>query len=395
MKLQRLLALAAGIGLILATAECMCQASPARESRRSHALALEQQERLPEAEAAWQEIATANPGDGEAFAHLGLLRARQEHFPQAIVAYRKAVALNAKLPGLRLNLGLAYFKSGDMPSAIATLEPLLRSAPPESAEASRLTTLIGLAHYGAGQYPAAIPYLKTAIKADPQNQQFLLYLAQSCLWSKQYPCVLDTYREILSLNAESPEADMLAGEAYDEMKDEANALRQFEAAVQAGPNTPDAHFGYGYLLWRSLKFDEAEKQFRSELKVNPDHPLALTYLGDIQMRSSHLDEAAPLLQHAVHLQPTIALAHLDLGIIFAGQGRNEDAVRELKEAAKLSPGNPKVHWQLGKLYQSTGHAAEAKLELDKTRMLKESADQSLVRQLHQDQGAAPTTAPVK
>ena len=395
MRLQQLLAFAAGIGLTLGTAACVCQAPSANVSRRSNALALEQQGRASDAEAAWQAIATANPADAEAFAHLGLLRARQEHYPQAIQAYRKALALNPKIPGLRLNLGLSYFKSGDMHSAVATLEPLLRATPTGSAEANRIATLIALAHYGAGQYSAAVPYLKTAIDADPQNLQFRLYLAQSCLWSKQYPCVLDAYRQILSLNAESAEADMLAGEAYDEMKDEANALRQFAAAVQAGPTTPDAHFGYGYLLWRSLKFDEAEKQFRSELEINPDHPLALTYLGDVQMRASRFDEALPVLQHAVRLQPSIALAHLDLGIIFAGQDRNEDAVRELKEAAKLSPSDPKVHWQLGKLYQATGHAAEAKVELDKTKALKESADQSLVRQLHQDQGAAPATAPVK
>lgn len=368
----------------------VCQAAAAGgESRRSHALALEQQGQLAEAEAAWEEIAKKNPADVEAFAQLGLLRARQEHYPPAIEAYRKAMALNPRFPGLRLNLGLAYFKSGDMHSAATTLEPLLRTAQPGSPDAVRLATLLGLAHYGAGQYAAAIPYLRTATQGDPQNLQFRMYLAQSCLWTKEYPCVLDVYRDILSLNAESAEADMLAGEAYDEMKDETNALKQFEAAVQAGPKTPDAHFGYGYLLWRSLKFDEAEKQFRAELEINPDHPLALTYLGDVEMRANHLDEAAAALQHAVKMQPSIALAHLDLGIIFAGQGRNDEAVRQLQEAEKLSPQDPKVHWQLGKLYQATGRSTEAKAELEKTRVLKESADQSLVRQLHQDQAPAP------
>ena len=113
-----------------------------------------------------------------------------------------------------------------------------------------------------GEYAAAIPYLKQAAAADPDNLPFRLSLAQSCLRTKQYQCVLDVYREILTLNAESAEADMLAGEAYDELKNDAEALAEFQAAVKAGPKTPDVHFGYGYLLWRMLKFDEAEKAFQ-------------------------------------------------------------------------------------------------------------------------------------
>ena len=244
-------------------------------------------------------------------------------------------------------------------------------------------TLIGLAHYGMGEYAAAVPYLKQATAADPGNLPFRLSLAQSCLRSKQYQCVLDVYREILTLNAESAEADMLAGEAYDELKNDAGAIAEFQAAVKADPKTPDVHFGYGYLLWRVLKFDEAEKAFRSELANNPEHPLALAYLGDTEIRLHRSDEAVPYLEHAVRIQPSIAIAHLDLGIIYEGQGRKDDAVRELKTAERLSPDDPSIHWRLGRFYQSMGQKAEAKAEFDKTRNMQQAKEQSLREQMHQ------------
>ena len=253
------------------TVICLGQGEPARESQRQSALALEQEGKVAEAEAEWRSLLSSQPNDAEAYAHLGLLEARQEHYKEAIVLYHKALSLNPKMPSLRLNLGLSYFKAGDLPAAIQTFEPLLKSEPKSSPEALRLVTLIGLAHYGMGEYAAAIPYLKQATAADPENLPFRLSLAQSCLRTKQYQCVLDVYREILTLNAESAEADMLAGEAYDELKNDAGALAEFQAAVKAGPKTPDVHFGYGYLLWRVLKFDEAEKAFRSELANNPEH----------------------------------------------------------------------------------------------------------------------------
>ena len=41
------------------------------------------------------------------------------------------------------------------------------------------------------------------------------------------------------MNAESAEADMLAGEALDEMNDHAGATQQFRAAVKANPQEPN------------------------------------------------------------------------------------------------------------------------------------------------------------
>jgi len=117
------------------------------------------------------------------------------------------------MPGLRLNFGLALFKAGDLKQAARVLQPLLRTAPPDSPDAQRLRLLLGMAYYGAGEYAAAVPYLRDAMARDPQNLPYRLVLAHSCLWSKQYQCVLDVYHQILTLNAESAEADMLAGEA--------------------------------------------------------------------------------------------------------------------------------------------------------------------------------------
>ena len=369
--------------VMLGMVNCLGQQAPAGESQRRSALAFEQEGKVAEAEAGWRSLLNSRPNDAEAYAHLGLLEARQEHYKEAIVLYRKALSFNPKMPNLPFNLGLSYFKDGDLPAAIQTFEPLLKSEPPSSPKALQLVTLIGLAHYGMGEYAVAVPYLKQATAADAGNLPFRMTLAQSCLRSKQYQCVLDVYREILRLNAESAEADMLAGEAYDELKNDAGAIAEFQAAVKADPTAPDVHFGYGYLLWRVLRFDEAEKAFQSELENNPEHALALAYLGDTEIRLKHSDDAVPHLEHAVRIQPSVAIAHLDLGIIYEGQGRKDDAVRELKKAERLSPDDPSIHWRLGRFYESIGRKAEAKDEFDKTRNMQQVKEQSLREQMHQ------------
>ena len=347
----------------------------AQEDARRTAFALEQQGKNAEAEAAWLSIskqATSNP---EPYAHLGLLEARQEHYPEAIRYYRKALAMAPAMPGLRLNLGLSYFKNGDYKEAIAMFDPMLKRKPDDQ----QLTVLVGMSHYGLAEYATAATYLKRAAKSDPQNLTLLLTLAHSCLWSKEYPCVLDAFRQIVALNAESAEADMLMGEALDEMHDPVGAIRQFRAAVKANPKEPNVHFGLGYLLWTQGQTTEAASEFQAELANDPQHLQAMLYLADAKMQMNLPEEARPLLEKVVKQNPANGMAHRDLGILYADEGRKDEAAAEFEAATKADPKDVNAHYRLGRLYRSMGKAAEAKAELEKASSLNKAEDERLLK----------------
>jgi tetratricopeptide (TPR) repeat protein len=335
-------------------------------------------ENATESEAALIALSKAHPTNPEPFAHLGLLEARRGNYPQAIVLYRKAMALKPTMPGLRLNLGLALFKDGQYKQAIQMFTPLLRSQSPSSPETQRLTTLIGMSHYGLGEYRDAVPYLKQAADRDPQNLSLLLTLAHSCLLSKQYQCVLDAYHRMVAQNAESAEADMLVGEALDEMKDTIGATREFRAAVQANPKEPNAHFGLGYLLWTQLQYPEASQEFQAELDNTPDYPQAMLYLADADIQMNRNEDARVLLEKVVKIAPATSMGRLDLGIVYAEADRKEDALREFKAAATLDPDDANVHMRLGRLYRSMGKGSEAKNEFDKASSLKRATHDALI-----------------
>jgi tetratricopeptide (TPR) repeat protein len=358
------------------------QAQTSSLSQREKAIALEQQGKINEAEIAWRIFLKTQPGSAEAYAHLGFLESRQERYSQAASLYRKALTLDPAMPALRMNLGLALFKAGELRSALPIFEGLLKKEPPSSPEAQRLTTLIGMSHYGLDQYGAAIPYLKQATASDPQNLAFRLILAHSCLWAKQYQCVLDTYHEILLLNAESAEADMLAGEALDEMQDHAGAIEQFRAAVKANPKEPNVHFGLGYLLWTKGQYETAAGEFQAELANIPNNAQALAYLADSKIKLNDSKAALPLLERTIRLDPNLALAHIDLAAVYENSARREDALRELKIAARLTPSDVKVHYRLARLCQAMGRKDEAKIEFEKTKTLNEAADTSVFSQLN-------------
>lgn len=381
------LRIALWVGLLTVAGPCWAQVKAAPDSRRQEALTLEQQGKPAEAEAAWRAISRAKPSDPEAYAHLGLLEARQQHYKEAIPLYQKALQLGPAVPGVRKNLGLAYFKSGDLRGAIREFGIVLKSQPGDF----QLSILIGMAHYGLAEYKEAVPYLKDAAANDKQNLPLRLALAHSCLWTKQYQCVMDTYREILALNPDSAEADMLVGEALDEMKDNEGSTKMFRAAVKADPKFPNAHFGLGYLLWTQKQFKEAASEFQAELVIDPDHVKARLYLADADIQMDQMNDALPLLERVEKHDPGIALAHLDLGIVYTENGRNEDALRELVAAEKLMPGDVNVHWRLARLYRVLGKTNEAKAEFETAGKLNKAVDDENYKKVANGRPRPPET----
>ena len=376
--------------LISALAFAQSKREDAYVAARAQALVLEGQHNYAEAEQAWQSLAYSYPKNPEPYARLAVLEARQEHYDKAVPLYREALELNPDIPGLRLNLALALFKGGQLKDAIPEFETLLKTTAPESPDFQRVTILLGMAHYGSAEYPQAIPYLRDAAKTDPQNLPLRLALAHSCLWSKQYKCVMDVYHEILTLNADSAEADMLAGEALDEMKDNEGSTKMFRAAVKANPKEPNVHFGLGYLLWTQKQYPEAVTEFQAELANDPKHAQATLYLGDTYLQLNRPNDARPLLARAVETDPSMWLGDLDLGVIDADAGNNDQALVEFETAERLKPDEVNVHWRLGRLYRAMGRKDDAKAELEKASNLNKAADEDLFQKINN--GRQPTPA---
>lgn len=341
---------------------------------------LEQQGRDAEAAAIWRSYAEAHPRDAVAYAHEGQLEARAGNLTAAIDAYRKAMAIAPAMPGLRPNLGLVYFKNGNYREAIAIFEPMLK-ADPAGPNAQKITLLVGMSYYGLVEYASATPYLKRAAAADPRNLNLLFTLAQSCLFAKEYPCVLDSFHRIVALNGESAQADMLVAEALDAMQDSAGALKELRAAIAANPKEPNAHFGLGYLLWTKDQYPEAAAQFQAELANDPGHLQAMLYLADADMQMGKANEALPLLEKTVKQMPKNAMARRDLATAYANLGRNEDAIREFEAAIRLNPKDVNAHWRLARLYRTMGRTADAKAEFARASSLTQAKDDHLVQVL--------------
>src|SRR5512142_1381848 len=98
---------------------------------------------------AWQ--SSAAPQTALAEAERGRTLAQEGKFDLAIRHYQSALRLDPHIPGLYLNLGLAYFKSKRFSEASAAFEEAVRA----DSASFQARTLLGMSYYGEAKYDLA------------------------------------------------------------------------------------------------------------------------------------------------------------------------------------------------------------------------------------------------
>jgi len=310
------------------------------------------------------QVWAANP-EAVAEAARGTALAREGKYDLAIQHYQAALKLDAHLPGLYLNLGLAYFKSQRLQEAAGAFEEAVRA----DSGNFQARALLGMSYYGCARYGAAAAQLKLASDAQPANTELRYTLAQSYLWSGQNAEAEAQFRILLLKDPESAPVHILLGEVLDASNRVEAATAEFEAAVKASRVPPDAHFGLGYLYWKQQRFAEASHEFEAELAGDPQHAQALTYLGDAEMHLEKEKSAEAHLRSALKLNANLRLANLDLGIVLADRSASAEAARCFQAAIRIDPSQSDAHYRLGRLWSSMGREKEAQEEFEKVKQL--------------------------
>jgi tetratricopeptide (TPR) repeat protein len=122
----------------------------------------------------------------------------------------------------------------------------------------------------------------------------------------------------------------------------ADAARDFERAIAAAPELPDAYFGLGMSELREGLAERAEKSLSRALELSPKMLGAHMFLGIAEYQMNRLDAAIAALKEEVAAQPANVEALTWLGIVELGAGHPDEATGPLDRAAALNPQDPNV-----------------------------------------------------
>jgi len=175
-------------------------------------------------------------------------------------------------------------------------------------------------------------------------------------------------RRALDLDPKSSEAHRAAGDAALALGQEAEAEREYTAALLMESGNAGAEYGLGRLTERQKKWNTAASHYRRTLELNSRNVYAAIGLGRAM---EEVDKTAARIAYgrAIEIDPSDASARNDFGVFLFRSGEMDRAVSELIQAVRLAPQRAVYHENLGRVLRRQGKPKESERELsDATRL---------------------------
>ena len=289
---------------------------------------------IDEAERSFRAVILLNPQAAGAYANLGVIEMRREHWRQAREMFRHAEALARDVPGIRLNIGLSFYRQGDYAAAIGPFKSVVRDVP----SALQARYLLGLCYL----------YALGIAAGEAKNVQ----LEQRAL------------DRLLEVGQNSPEVHLFMGKAYINHEKYDEALTELNLAAQANPKLPFVHFNLGFAYLRKQDLEHAQAEFLADIAVEPAVAYSYEQLGLLYSQQRDDRKAEQELLQAVRLDPRLTDSHVALAQLYDRQKKYAAALAEINTAGKLDPTGYKLHYVRGQILRHMGRTQAAKAEME-------------------------------
>ena len=310
-------------------------------------------ERLDEALVLYRKALALRPRWPEGWWSLGTIEYDQNAYTEAVRAFQKVVALSPKNGTAYVMLGLSEFELGRDDLSLQHIQ--------KGSEIG-LDKDEGLGHavlYHEGvllqrkrKFEAARQTLEQLCLQGVQNDEIANALGMTLLRSaaKGPPAqgAADA-NVVISIGR----AECLAGQKkYDE------ARPGFEEVVKENPDYPNIHYAYGLFLLEARDLANAVEQLKQEIANNPEHVFARLQIAAAQYKVNSA-VGIPYAEEAVKLNPRLPLGHYLLGALLLDVDQPERAIPQLEVAEKASLRDPRVYFALGSAYSRVGRKQDA------------------------------------
>jgi tetratricopeptide (TPR) repeat protein len=273
----------------------------------------------------------------------------ERRFDAAVAEFRKVTELDPAFAAGFVSLGQAFMEQRDYGAAVTPLKHALE-LDPNFAPAHQL---LGYALLAQGYAAEAIPHLARV------QEQSALGIAQ--IETGQFAEAIANFQAALQKRPNDPDLLYYLGRASGLL-----SKQSIDALLATTPDSPRAHQSMGENYFVLRRMPEAEKEYREALRLRPDVPEVHLELGEVYAISSQWAKAEEEFRAQAKLQPGNAEAAYRLGNALLEQGKVQEARVELVLSDRLMPEMPETLYSLGKaasLVGDTGAAEKAWIKL--------------------------------
>jgi tetratricopeptide (TPR) repeat protein/tRNA A-37 threonylcarbamoyl transferase component Bud32 len=318
-------------------------------------LALGGQGRAREAEAAMREAIRLAPDLAQAHDNLGTLLRGQGRLKEAEAAHRQALRLIPDSPGTYTNLSVVLAQQGRLAEAEALLKEAVRLAPDLAVAHDNLGNVLGK----QGRLRQAEAAHRTAIRLQPDLASAHSNLGNRLAAQKRYPEAEASLRRAIALKPDLAAAHGKLGHFLAERGRLDDALAAYRRAIQLQPDGADLRLDLASVLVEQKRYQEAEAAYRAAVQLRPRDAQAHFRLGNLLGEQKRYREAEAAFRAAISLEPNNGRAHVSLAIVLGRQGQLAEAAAAYREAARLQPGDALAYYNLGSVLAELKRHREA------------------------------------
>ncbi|MBS0418334.1 MAG: type IV pilus biogenesis/stability protein PilW [Proteobacteria bacterium] len=160
--------------------------------------------------------------------------------------------------------------------------------------------------------------------------------------------------------------NMQLGMAYLNQGDLGLAKEKLERAVRENPGDPNVHSAMAMLQDRLGHPDQADKEFKAALNLGPRSPDVLNNYAVYLCRSGRVDEGVKAFEEAAHnaLYRTPEAAYTNAGVCLRGAKRDTQAAMSFQRALRIKPNFAEAAYQLADLDFRRGEVQSARETID-------------------------------
>ncbi|MFH1832054.1 MAG: tetratricopeptide repeat protein [bacterium] len=270
----------------------------------------------------WEDNVKKAPGKARTHNNYGVALAEAGRIDDAIIAYKKAITLDAQYSDPLSNLAVAHSMKGDIESAIGCLKEAIRIFPDYAEAYNNLGSLL----VQKKEYDAAEQMLDRAIKLRPYYGKAFYNKARM----------------------------------YEELGQDEKVYENLKSASHGDLDVPEVFLKFGLICLRLKKYEESAQAFQLTIERGMSTPSAWFNLANSYFMLTQFDKAAPIYEKLAQSFPTDTRYAFNLAETYYSQKQFERALDLFKKSTQLERPMPQAFMRVANCLEQLKQVGQAK-----------------------------------
>jgi len=342
------------------------------------------QQRYPEAEALFRRVLQLNPKSIVASRYLASALLAEDKPDEAIKQYEQATRLAPLDSDLRIELARLHLERGDFAGALSTLNAIKPDRIPSSAIPLKAASLLGVGRKSdaealvllvKGSPNAAVDLAEVFVEANDSDAALktlslinpppravaakVYYLKGRALRQKgETSAALSSFRQAFTSDPKSVPTLIAMAEIFAAEKQHAESFKMLEKAHALNPESPEV---LRHLIVEAMQSGQNDSalQLAQELQRKSTELDDRYLVASVMLQQKQYTPASHILEDYLAQRPQDAKAFLALGIAYLNLLRYPEARQALERSVQINPDLAESQYQLGLLLAQQGNREEA------------------------------------